>query len=400
MNWTEVTLNTPISVDYEEELVRRVYFASEAITDFKIVKTEQQITGVSIKVPTAHDGEKAKSTLIALVETDLANHPILPQKITWHSRHKPTTTGTVFEELEAMGEATEMGKGLIAIGCLVMQLQDRLDQLLQSIAVDEFGAMEYRYPTLIATETLRRADYFSSFPQFLMFVTRLHNDTRTYQAFQKQQASGGATNQEILDHCFNLDYCLPPTMCYHTFQQLEGSRVADAGSSVVTSVGKSFRFESRYAKTLERLWDFTIREIVFLGDQADVLASREAFMKRSFQLIEDLGLAGHCEAANDPFFCSGDAASKVFSQRLMELKYELRLPIDSDQTIAAASFNYHSDHFGSCFEITENAGQTAQAAHTACVGFGLERLTFAVLSQHGTDRNDWPDILRSEVTSR
>jgi seryl-tRNA synthetase len=57
-----------------------------------------------------------------------------------------------------------------------------------------------------------------------------------------------------------------------------------------------------------------------------------------------------------------------------------------------ASFNYHREHFSSIFELLQPNGELA---HTACVGFGLERITLALLSRHGLDPDAWPN----EVTA-
>ena len=188
-----------------------------------------------------------------------------------------------------------------------------------------------------------------------------------YRAFRADYATSQRITSSLFTHCRNLDYCLPPTMCYHTYHQLHDSTLA--ANRVVTAKGKSFRFEAKYYRGLERLWDFTIREIVFLGTREFVLESRQAFMQASFALMEELGLRGFCEVANDPFFVAQDTAGKIFNQRLMELKYELRLQVDKERTIAAGSFNFHEQFFGETFKIN-HPDQTPIL--TGCVGFGLE----------------------------
>jgi hypothetical protein len=37
------------------------------------------------------------------------------------------------------------------------------------------------------------------------------------------------------------------------------------------------------------------------------------------------------------------------------------------------------------------------AAHTACLGFGLERITLALLRTHGLDPDRWPSPVREEL---
>jgi hypothetical protein len=176
-------------------------------------------------------------------------------------------------------------------------------------------------------------------------------------------------------------------MCFHTYHQLAGRPLA-APSLVVTSRGKSFRFESRYRRSLERLWDFTIREIVFLGPRDFVLAGRRRLMELTFGLIESLQLGGRCEVANDPFFVDDGTAGRVWSQRLFELKYELRLPIGAGADLAAGSFNFHECFFGDSFAIASPGGDGP--VYTGCAGFGLERFAFAFLCQHGLDPAGWP----------
>jgi hypothetical protein len=212
-----------------------------------------------------------------------------------------------------------------------------------------------------------------------MFVSRLHGDVDVYRGFLDDLASGGSLTDVLRAHAGGFDHCLPPTMCFHTYHQL-ADRPLPAPSLTVTSRGKSFRFESRYRRSLERLWDFTIREVVFLGSRSHVLGCRRRLMELVWELMDDLGLGGRCEVANDPFFVDAEGA---WSQRLMELKYELRLPLDPGRDVAVGSFNFHDCFFGESFGIGTDV-------HTACAGFGLERLAYAFLCRHGLDPEGWP----------
>ncbi|MDF2988058.1 MAG: hypothetical protein K0R50_3568 [Eubacterium sp.] len=178
-------------------------------------------------------------------------------------------------------------------------------------------------------------------------------------------------------------------MCYHTYHHLRDSELGEGNNRIVTSKGKSFRYESKYYKTVERLWDFTIREIVFLGEKDFVLESREKFMQHTFDFVDSIGLRGFSEVASDPFFVSPETASKIFNQKMQKLKYELRLNTTKDRTIAAASFNFHEHFFAKRFNIHESA---EQYICTGCVGFGIERFAYAFVCQHGLDKRNWPDL--------
>jgi seryl-tRNA synthetase len=181
-------------------------------------------------------------------------------------------------------------------------------------------------------------------------------------------------------------------MCYHTYHQLSGKEV---DNRVITARGKSFRYESKYHRSLERLWDFTIREIVFLGTKDFVLDCRRRLMDATFALLEDLKLEVYCEVANDPFFCRPDTAVKIFSQRMMELKYELRMNTSAAGTISVGSFNYHEQFFAENFTL-KSPGED-ELIFTGCAGFGLERLVYAFLCQYGLDREHWPETIRKAL---
>jgi seryl-tRNA synthetase len=59
-----------------------------------------------------------------------------------------------------------------------------------------------------------------------------------------------------------------------------------------------------------------------------------------------------------------------------------------------ASFNYHQDHFASAYGIELQDGASA---HTACLGFGLERIALALFRTHGLDPDAWPGGVRERL---
>ncbi|MDQ6881724.1 MAG: hypothetical protein M3150_06495, partial [Pseudomonadota bacterium] len=97
---------------------------------------------------------------------------------------------------------------------------------------------------------------------------------------------------------------------------------------------------------------------------------------------------------SDPFF--GRAGRMMASQQLdQRLKFEILVPVISQENpTALCSFNWHQDHFSVLFGIrsADNA-----VAHTACLGFGLERVTLALLKRHGFDPARWPGDIRAQL---
>jgi seryl-tRNA synthetase len=81
------------------------------------------------------------------------------------------------------------------------------------------------------------------------------------------------------------------------------------------------------------------------------------------------------------------------TQREQVLKFELVFPVaTSEKPTAITSCNYHLDHFGHAFDIRQADGSPA---HTACIGFGLERIALALFMTHGFDPDHWPAEVKS-----
>lgn len=386
-----IPLSEPLARAYAEELEKRLFFASADIVDFQLVFQDDLIRAVEVTTLPGVDVAGLSDKINYLAINDVAQQKLLPPKIIWRSTGNRGYVPDLFARLLEEGMACEAADGQVCIGEPLLGLMDRLDAGIKAIATTRLGAREYRYPTLIPVRVLQECGYFDSFPHMLMFVTRLHNDVDTYRDFQAEYHDRGGIGAYALAYCQNLEYCLPPTMCYHTYHQLRGRRLGMDPNLVITTRGKSFRYESKYHRSLERLWDFTIREIVFLGSKEFVLDCRQKFMEAALTWMEELGLTGHCEVASDPFFCSPDTAAKIFNQKMLALKYELRLNVEPERTIAVASFNFHDQFFGERFKIQ---GGGDGWIRTGCVGFGLERFMYAFLCQYGLDQANWPQSLR------
>jgi seryl-tRNA synthetase len=170
--------------------------------------------------------------------------------------------------------------------------------------------------------------------------------------------------------------------------------VLEPSGAAITAQGKCFRYESTNLSGLERLWDFTMREVVFLGTAERVAQRRQDAIAAVMDQLERWDLDGTVVTANDPFFPT-TYATKRYWQLAAEMKFELRLPVegvgDAPRTLAACSFNIHEAFFGDAFHISNEDGAPAC---TSCVGWGLERWVLACFAQHGFDRTEWPLTLR------
>jgi hypothetical protein len=396
MNNVYIPLSTPIPDRYTQELEKRVFFVSEDITGFKLVKSNSTIQGIELTTANQIEQQKLSEKIHYLVTNDIINQKNIPSKILWRSDTDRPYFTSLFDDMLRDGGAFQAGEGQVGLGEQFIKVMNYFDTVLRGIAKNHLDAQEYMYPTLISKETLKRCGYFGLFPHMIMFVTRIHSDIDEYRAFVEEYNKKNDIDSSILSYCDNVDYCLPPTMCFHTYHQYMNKKLDVNDDIVITSKGKSFRFESKYYRTIERLWDFTIREIVFMGSREFVLDCRQKFMDYVLRFVQELGLTGYCEVANDPFFCNQDTAEKIWSQKVLELKYELRLHVAEDRTIAVGSFNFHEEFFGKNFNIRRRDDKWVR---TACVGFGLERLVYAFLCQYGLNEQHWPQCVVEGVKS-
>ena len=121
--------------------------------------------------------------------------------------------------------------------------------------------------------------------------------------------------------------------------------------------GKCFRYESSNMADLRRLWDFTMREVVFLGGREEVLERRERSIEMMGRFLDEHRLAGEIRTASDPFFIAPDAVAKTYFQLSSETKYEISLMLPDDDRLAVGSHNYHTDFFGRAFNVDVEGGR-------------------------------------------
>ena len=309
-----------------------------------------------------------------------------------HSRTKFSCTQDPMPGLVAGRDVLPEGKGVFAFGPLLARLVDRFEDKMKSIAGD-FGAAPYRFPSLISPGYLERVKYFSNFPHSLCFVTHLREDLEVIKNF--------ATDGHAEDGCVvapdgsyaQAQAMLSPTVCHHLYMMLADSTLPEDGLAA-TAFGNCFRYESINMVSLERLWNFTMREIIFVGGADYVIDRLEAAKSKMNEVLAEIDLAYRIETATDPFFV-GNYRDLAAYQTAFELKHEVRaqLPYSGD-SLAIGSYNRHQDFFGRTLDIRLPDGNFA---HTGCVGFGFERTVFAFIAQHGSDPENWPAGMKDAI---
>jgi len=246
---------------------------------------------------------------------------------------------------------------------------------------------QMRFPPVIARATIERCGYLHSFPHLLGTVFAFEGDDAAHAGLVAAAEAG----QDWSGFQRMTDVALVPAACYAVYPRLAGRLPIDGRLIDVAS----WCFRQEPSEVPERMRSFRMREFVRLGPPEVVQAWRAGWLERAEAFVARLGLAPGLAPANDPFFGTG-ARFLARSQREQELKFELSVEVRPGVRVAAVSCNYHLEHFGAAFGITTPDGETA---HTACVGFGLERLAVALIHAHGATLDAWPAHVRSNLST-
>jgi seryl-tRNA synthetase len=268
------------------------------------------------------------------------------------------------------------------------EVRTALDSLLGAMARAR-GAERLRFPPLLPRRQLESSGYLSSFPHLAGSVYAFDGD----ESAAARQSELAARHEDWSEFQRMTELTLMPAACYPVYPAIaargplpEGGVFIDAGGAWV------FRHEPSHDPARRQI--FHQHELVRIGEAEVVSRWRDEWSQLGLELLQELGLAAELEAANDPFF-GRRGKMLARSQREQALKLEIVAPIAGPEPTALASFNQHHDHFGSTYAIELSDGAIA---HTACLGFGHERIVLALLKAHGLDPAAWPDAVRGRLS--
>lgn len=388
-----VALPAGIPAELAGDIESRLHYSSSDLEGFRL---DLQANRLEFTHRGAETPEEIERKVLKVVGTMVAGYRRRKSRILVDRRsaHVPYDADPM-PGLERSGAVRRTGVGQYSLGPLASRLLAYFDAEFQRIGA-AVGAMPYQFPTLIEIQKLARCDYFGSFSQSVSFVMHLTPDVDVIEDFSGRMKQAGGAVDPACGHLAATQYMLSPAVCFHLYAQLADRPL---GHQPVTAMaqGKCFRYESGNLGGLERLWDFTMREVMFVGGRDEVETLRRRSIDLFVELMDRIGLQYWIETATDPFFI-GDYAARAAFQSALELKYEIRLALPYKGTsLAAGSFNYHQDFFGRAFHIGLIDGGLA---HTGCTAMGLERWVLAFLAQYGPDPAGWPAAVRGRVAAR
>ena len=277
--------------------------------------------------------------------------------------------------------------GLYGRGATFEDIRNRVDARITAAARAE-APESMRFPPLLPRKQIESIGYLHSFPHLAgsVFAFEGGEDEALLQGERADRHEDWSEFQRMTE------LALVPAACYPVYPAVAARGPLPAGG-VVVDAGGAWVFRHEPSEDPARLQMFHQREIVRLGAPEEVRAWRDDWSERGLALLQSLGLDAERDRATDPFFGRGGRMLAA-NQRSQELKLELLVAIAGDEPTAVASFNYHQDHFAAIYGLALDDGGVA---HTACLGFGQERIVLALLRTHGVDPPSWPAEVRREL---
>jgi seryl-tRNA synthetase len=240
------------------------------------------------------------------------------------------------------------------------EIFEQLDKIFVSF-LDGYDVDHFTIPALLDSEVLKRCNYFESFPHHLSLVATVKKENLATVSAQKCVDDKDAEIHSKV---------LTPAACLHIYPMIEGQQIEE---KIITTRARVYRYEGNRYNETGRLWDYTVREIVFVGRQEYVRYMLTEIQEKALAYAKQITNDATLLSSSDIFFDSRKNCIKKKLQIANEKKYELVIPVDGTN-VAVSSFNFHGNHFSGPFSFDNN-----NTVVSGCVGFGIERWLLAKL---------------------
>ena len=287
--------------------------------------------------------------------------------------------------LENINEIKRIDNRLFQFQGNFLKIFRKINKYFYNIALKKYNATDQENPVFWPIDLYKKINYFSEFPQQILLVTGLKRSSKIYNDFSRTYLNKNKFQSIKIDNNFtNSHYGLQPAVCDNCYYALKN--INKFKNNIYTTYNKVFRNEDSKVNSLDRLINFSVRDIMFVGTKKFVADTKNKLFEELKFFFLKTGLSFSIEIANDPFFV-GKLNKNVF-QHSHELKYEILTEIPFlKKKIAVGSINFHLDTFGRAFNIKNKK----EFIYSGCIGIGFERLMLALYSQHGTSLKKWPN---------
>lgn len=248
------------------------------------------------------------------------------------------------------------------------ELFEKLDSDFLSF-LDGHQVKKYLIPAMIDGDVLQKCNYFESFPHHLSTVSTVKEDCLAHVSSNKE-----VSYKDLQVH----HKYLTPAACLHFYPMLETIQPSEKLN--LTTRARVYRYEGNRYDEVGRFWDYTVREMVFVGSPEYVRSMLEQMMDKTIAYAKSITPKARLVPSSDIFFeCKRNTIKKKL-QLANEKKYEAIIPIDGED-VAVSSFNFHGNHFSMPFHFDRQGSIVS-----GCVGFGLERWLLAKLFYEGENK--------------
>ncbi len=294
----------------------------------------------------------------------------------------------LLEEMIRAGHLIESGvPGVYGHSLTFEGVCDQLAAVISEMAATD-GSERVSFPPVLPRQSLEKIDYLANFPHLAGSIFGFEGS----EADARVQAGRAHAHEDWSEFQKPTDLVMVPAACYPLYPVVAARGPVPAGG-VTADLGGSWVFRHEPSRDPARRQIFRQHELVCVAEPAVTTEWRAKWAQRGVELFRELGLEAQIANASDPFFGRAGRLMAA-SQAEEELKWELEVQIAGPTPTACASFNYHMDHFGQTWDIRLSDGAVA---HTACTGFGQERIALALLHRHGMDPEQWPGPVRRRL---
>ena len=260
---------------------------------------------------------------------------------------------------------------------------DAVDALVLRVGVDQ-DATSVRFPPVMPWAVFERNGYLESFPDQMGSVHTFRGDEPDHAELLRRVEMGEDRGPLLA----TTDVVLCPAVCHPLYPTMRGT--LPEGGRRFELYGYCFRHEP--STDPFRMQAFRQHDYVYLGTPDGARAHRDLWATRGLEVMASVGLEVETVVANDPFF-GRPGRMLASNQRREKLKLEIVTPVFAvGRETAICSANCHLDHFSRSCGIESADGEVA---HTACFGFGVDRITLALIDRHGPRPGDWPAPVRA-----
>lgn len=308
---------------------------------------------------------------------------------------KPLNNKDIFSDLLNDRTVRELSPGVFSYSGLFLKIYEYFDKKINEYAYKTFNNLtEEVYPVLFPVQEYVKGRYFENFPHYMMFQTKLNNNIDTYEKFMSRKPMCSCVD-EVLNDTTLPKNVLRHATCAPVYPSLENHSLEENEVKAFLVSGRCFRNEELNIKELSRLNEFNMKEYVFIGEAGSLEPLIEESKKLTRFWIDVFSLNSRCETANDSFFASSYKKLRYFQLiGNSKLEYRILVPSNGDY-VSCCSVNFHRTHFSKPYNIRTHNGDYA---YTACYAFGVERLTYTLLSQKGLDISKWDQETIDEIS--